>query len=537
MALPEPLDGTGATELAIPDIVRLARAGEIRIPEFQRSFVWDASDVRKLFDSIYRGFPIGTILLWRHPAEGGVVHLGPIELDVPKSGRALWVVDGQQRIISLVGSLMDSETRIDERFEVYFDLASKAFVNERQAQVNPRAIPVREALGSRQVANWTRRHADDLELDDFDTADSLVGVLRDYRIPAYIVATNDQALLREIFDRVNSAGKAISRAQIFHALFASGTNEGSPASVASALEKTGFGRLDDGRILQSLLAVRGGNVQRDIHDEFEPVEDPAEWFDVTESALRRAIEFLQGQGITHLLLMPNTLPIPVLAAFFHVHPSPNAWIRRLLARWLWRGWVNGFGTESGQTPIMRRAISTINPRRLHQDQAPDAYDALKRLLQHVSDHVPTEMKISPLRSDKATGRVVQLALADQVPRNLSGEKIDIVDLFNSSGAAALTELVRGHRSLAGARAFWPSSSPLPTGDEDPRILRSHVISAEVATALQARKIPRFLEVREEDVRQLVTRFVTARIEAGAPTRPPLENLIVADPDDDASNGA
>ena len=238
----DPLDGTGATELAIPDIVRLAGDGLIRIPTFQRSFIWDAVDVRKLFDSIHRGFPLGTLLLWRQPAPAGRIELGPIELDVARSENALWVVDGQQRITSLVGALSPLTKNLDERFEVYFDLGSRQFVSQRLGRSNPRAIPVRESLVSRQVASWTWRHADDLELQDFDSADELVGILRDYRIPAYIVAAEDQSVLREIFDRINSAGKSISRAQIFHALFASGTREGSPASVAKALEGTGFGQ-------------------------------------------------------------------------------------------------------------------------------------------------------------------------------------------------------------------------------------------------------------------------------------------------------
>jgi hypothetical protein len=52
-----------------------------------------------------------------------------------------------------------------------------------------------------------------------------------------------------------------------------------------------------------------------------------------------------------VLLMPNTLPIRVLAAFFHLRPTPDPWILRLLGRWLWRGWVHGFGKEGGQTPF------------------------------------------------------------------------------------------------------------------------------------------------------------------------------------------
>jgi len=132
MATAAPLDRSGSASFAIPDIVNMASDGSIRVPTFQRPFVWDAKDVRDLFDSLYRGFPIGTLLLWQHRAPAGKVTLGPITLDVVENPSALWVVDGQQRITSLFASLSPEHKGIDERFEVYFDLATEKFVNPRR---------------------------------------------------------------------------------------------------------------------------------------------------------------------------------------------------------------------------------------------------------------------------------------------------------------------------------------------------------------------------------------------------------------------
>jgi Protein of unknown function DUF262 len=365
-----PLDHSGSVSFTIPDIVDLAAEGAIRVPTFQRSFVWDAKDVRDLFDSLYRGFPVGTLLLWRHRAPAGKVTLGPITFDVPENPSALWVVDGQQRITALFASLSPDHRGMDERFEVHFDLAAERFVNPRRGAVPSRSIPVREALETRSLLNWLRRHGDELESEDLDLADRLGGALRDYKIPAYIVTGNDQALLREVFDRVNSAGKPITRAQVFHALFANDEVPASPGSVIQGLRPLGFGDLDESRIVQSVLAVRGGDVQRDIHGEFASNEDPADWYDQTEQALIRSISFLRSQGVEHALLLPNTLPLPVLAAFFHLHPTLDPWILRLLARWLWRGWVHGFGREGGQTPTLRRAVRSVNPEHRKPERRP-----------------------------------------------------------------------------------------------------------------------------------------------------------------------
>ncbi|MEU6701553.1 DUF262 domain-containing protein [Pseudonocardia sp. NPDC046786] len=533
MTLASPLDSTGATDFSIPELVKYAESGTIRIPTFQRSFVWDGSDVRKLFDSLYRGFPVGTLLLWQQPAEQETIFFGPIRVNAPQTTHALWVVDGQQRVTSLFACLSLLAAGVDERFEVYFDLETKRFVNAKNGVISPRAIPLREAQSSRSAAAWTRKSADDLEPDDFDAADALVGVIRDYRIPAYVVSGDNQALLREVFDRVNSAGRPITRAQTFHALFANDTQPGSPASVSRALSSTGFGEIDDGRIVQSLLAIRGGNVQRDIHDEFVSGDDPAEWYDKVEAALGRAIEFLQKQGIPHLLLMPNTLPLPVLAAFFHLHPEPSPWIERLLSRWLWRGWVREFGREGGQTPTMRRAITSVNPRKLAPNEAPDEYLAVKRLLDYVPDVAPPELPISPLRTDKSWSRLLLLSLVDLRPKNLNGTEMNVAAELNQFGAGAIREIVPNHRSRAASRAFWPANSVRPTGNELQDILDSHAISESAANALKIGDRAEFIEVRERDLTILLQEFLNSKLEVGASNRPPIADLLVLDMEDSA----
>ena len=52
---------------AVDTILSDIKAGEIAIPEMQRPFVWDASKVRDLLDSLYKGFPVGYIIVWQNP--------------------------------------------------------------------------------------------------------------------------------------------------------------------------------------------------------------------------------------------------------------------------------------------------------------------------------------------------------------------------------------------------------------------------------------------------------------------------------------
>ena len=56
-----------ADSMPIEDVIELASEGRLRMPSFQRSFRWEATDRRALLDSIYRGYPVGTLLLWKNP--------------------------------------------------------------------------------------------------------------------------------------------------------------------------------------------------------------------------------------------------------------------------------------------------------------------------------------------------------------------------------------------------------------------------------------------------------------------------------------
>src|SRR5688572_25044353 len=89
----------------VEELVERVRRGGVRVPSFQRPLKWDAADVVSLFESVYRGYPIGSILLQKGPAEPGLIKVGPLAVDAPGMQEALWVVDGQQRLTALAAGL------------------------------------------------------------------------------------------------------------------------------------------------------------------------------------------------------------------------------------------------------------------------------------------------------------------------------------------------------------------------------------------------------------------------------------------------
>ena len=73
-------------------------SGEIAIPEIQRPFVWDATKVRDLIDSLYEGYPIGYLIAWRNPSV-------KLKDGTSSEGKRV-LIDGQQRVTALMASLL-----------------------------------------------------------------------------------------------------------------------------------------------------------------------------------------------------------------------------------------------------------------------------------------------------------------------------------------------------------------------------------------------------------------------------------------------
>jgi uncharacterized protein with ParB-like and HNH nuclease domain len=91
--------------LFIEEIVGKLKRGELRIPAFQRGFVWSPDDVAFLMDSIYKSYPFGSVLLWRTKAKLTQERdLGPFKVPEPTIGYPIdYVLDGQQRLTSILG--------------------------------------------------------------------------------------------------------------------------------------------------------------------------------------------------------------------------------------------------------------------------------------------------------------------------------------------------------------------------------------------------------------------------------------------------
>jgi len=222
--------------------------GDIGLPDIQRPFVWSNAKVRDLFDSMYRGFPVGYLLFWENGELDEARQIGIEEKQhrVPK----LLVIDGQQRLTSLYAvfrgkPVLDSnyrERRIeiafrprDEKFEVCNAAIRKdpewiPDISELWAQGNSPYRVVKAFLDSLQKAKGPLSEEEQERIEH--NLDRLFNV-RNYPFTALeIASTVEEEEAAEIFVRINSEGVSLNQGDFILTLLSVFWDEG-----RAALEK------------------------------------------------------------------------------------------------------------------------------------------------------------------------------------------------------------------------------------------------------------------------------------------------------------
>ncbi len=201
------------------------RHGNIALPEIQRPFVWKSWQVRDLFDSMYRGFPIGTLVFWETGAGVGKRQIHGSEEDkVPK----LLIVDGQQRLTSLYAVLNGKPVLTDAYREQIIRIAfrpsdEKFEVSNAAVEKSPEYVPDVTVLWrpgyKSRVREFMERldnsHSVSLTPEEQDALEERIDRVRDLRDFRFQVielnASVDEEKVAEIFVRINSEGVKLNQ--------------------------------------------------------------------------------------------------------------------------------------------------------------------------------------------------------------------------------------------------------------------------------------------------------------------------------------
>ncbi|MEQ1506615.1 MAG: DUF262 domain-containing protein [Myxococcota bacterium] len=469
----------------LDELIDRARRGRVRIPAFQRGMKWRAEDVQVLFDSLWRGFPIGTLLLWKRSAPAANLRYGPVEIAAPASEDAWWVIDGQQRLTSLLAGLShprpEQPPEKDDPFVVWFDPdrkgadgrpSSSPFFRPSRAQPpGDGAIPVAGLLEAARFQSWLfDRVSQTGRRDLIERGTELATRLRDYRVPTYEIETEDEDVAREIFLRMNRSGRRMELAEVFAAMAPASTSaDARPERIAERLS-SGFGEIDPNVVVRAAhhLEHDGGNATSHAGTtDHEPRMLRA------EAGMRRSLAFLSDAGIRHARLLPQTPTVLVtLCRFFDRFPEPHPRSLTLLRRWLWRGLFSL--TLDSDAKTFGGAVRAVG-----RDENGSVQALLRQVPRSVKPTVPATFD-----ARDGASRLCMLVLARLDPSPPPGTEDAVVDWLTTYGEGAFTHWPAGSRSPA-ARFLTPGVSPAQwrdtlrgwADDGDDQALRSHLVEA------------------------------------------------------------
>ncbi len=523
------------TRIRPPDLIERVREGRIRLPRFQRPFRWEPKDVEQLFDSVLRGYPIGNLLMWERSAPAEQMTIGHLRIQAPADDRAWWVVDGQQRLTGLVGALTSDAETTDPRFRIYYDLAVGEFTSlSRSRRPQEHQLPVAVAVDNRELLRWQR---DRPWLNDaqFEQCDALSTAIRQYEIPVYIVQGDDEEALKNIFDRMNTFGKRMTRVEVFNALH-SVSEDRSPSdlgSLGATSVAAGFGAVPQQLLMQCVMASREGRTDREFRNEFKDEDDRHEAFSRAERALDQAIAFLRETvGVPHIRLLPYSLFLPVLVRFATLFGTPEGRAAELLRRWVWRGSTVQVAPQ-GNTAALRNFAAAVA-----DDPVGSAAGLLDLLPRRPGDRL-WEPDLRQTGLNRAQAKLNVLAMLDLEPvlletwRDAEGQEIA------TTGARVRTTAVLGalldeHVPILQPIVTAEAAQRNPFGDSlanriihppfaqgqawqtlagddlSPEALHSHLLDRESLEHVRAHQVEEFLEFRGLELTDALSERVQRR---------------------------
>nr|BAL56645.1 hypothetical conserved protein [uncultured Acetothermia bacterium]BAL59314.1 hypothetical conserved protein [Candidatus Acetothermum autotrophicum] len=227
-------------DYTLKKLIEDIQVGEIGLPDIQRPFVWPRSKVRDLFDSMYRGFPIGYLLFWENGYSDAHRTIG---IDGKQKPPRLLIVDGQQRLTSLY-AVLKGVPIVNEKFHIeniriaFHPLKEKFEVSNSAIKRDVEWIADVSVLWKPETSTYTfiqdflnrlkeRRSVSPEEEKRIPVAINRLVKLQDYPITALEVSYSvDEDQVAEIFVRINSKGTPLNQADFILTLMSVFWDEG-----------------------------------------------------------------------------------------------------------------------------------------------------------------------------------------------------------------------------------------------------------------------------------------------------------------------
>lgn len=214
---------------SISNILGWVQGGDVAIPEIQRPFVWNATKVRDLIDSLYKGYPAGYVIIWKNPDV-------KIKEGVTSEGKKI-IIDGQQRIIALQAALLGKPVvnkdyqKVNIRIafqptEERFEVTNPAIAKDSSWIPDISKIFNKDIQRLRLVEEYCQNNP---EIDKYTVDERITKLESLGNAQIGVIDLNSDLTIdevTEIFIRINSKGVVLSQADFAMSKIASFDTEG-----------------------------------------------------------------------------------------------------------------------------------------------------------------------------------------------------------------------------------------------------------------------------------------------------------------------
>lgn len=382
------------------DLIYEIQKGQIKIPKFQRDFVWSIDKTAKLLDSILKGYPIGTFILWEtNERLNDIKNIGNLELPpVPDGTKVQYVLDGQQRITSLYAAFLgatiqkEGEKKTTDYGGIYIDLEGD--INDNDQQIIIADQPKGEFITLNEILNLEANLPQIIEQykEHNTTILSYARTFSSYDFSTVVLRKEDIDSAIEVFTRINTGGQTLT---LFEIMSAKTYDEDQGFDMQSKfqkllkeLESTKYDTISPSIILNvlSLILSRNKECKRKVVLQLEKQSIIDIWDDVI-SALKESIDYFRSvYRIPVSTLLPyDALLVPFTYFFYRNKEKPQGKQIKYLEEFFWRislSYRYSSSTESKLAQDIKRIddiLKIVRP----------SYDDLKVFLDSPEDLIET----------------------------------------------------------------------------------------------------------------------------------------------------
>lgn len=349
MNLPEP------QSLPFSSLLNDIDKGIIKIPQFQRDFVWSKEKSAKLLDSVVKGYPIGTFILWKTKEElRALRNIGGLELPrTPKGDFIQYVIDGQQRLTSLFASLkglkIQREDHEEDYSEFYVDLIAKEdeqiVLTDRDDSDHHKVIKLVDLLHGKLKILTSYPEALQDRIQQYKDR------LNAYQFSAVLIKEAPIEVATEIFTRLNVGGKPLTVFEIMVAKTFDPKRDFDLAQkydeLISDLETVDYGTMPESVVLQtvSILLVKECQKKDILKLTRKKVIDI--WPEAVD-AIKNAVDYFRNYyriPVSYLMPYPNLI-VPFSYYFYKKKDKPTGDRQEFLEDFFWRVAFGGRYSQS-----------------------------------------------------------------------------------------------------------------------------------------------------------------------------------------------